>query len=84
VALRAVGEETVYEVGVTPQYLGRVSFQETIFIAVWNTFAMKSQLLCTIFDSYLQQILNNQATIMTFRSHIYKTINFDVIKVLLV
>jgi hypothetical protein len=40
-------------------------------------------LFCAIFTSDQQQTLNNQATIMKFRSDIHKTINFDVIKVLL-
>jgi hypothetical protein len=44
---------------------------------------MKSLLFCSIFISDRQQTLNTQATIRKFRSNIYKTINFDVIKVLL-
>jgi hypothetical protein len=45
---------------------------------------MKSSLFCAIFTSDLQQALNNQATVMTYRSDMYKTVNFEVIKVLLV
>jgi hypothetical protein len=41
-------------------------------------------MFCAIFTSDLQQILNNQAIIMKFRSDIYKTIHFDVIILLLV
>jgi hypothetical protein len=54
------------------------------FITTRHSFAVKSPLFCAIFTSYRQQTLNNQATIMKFMSDIYKTINFDVIKVLLV
>jgi hypothetical protein len=42
---------------------------------------VNSPLFCAIFSSDLLQTLNNEATIMKFRSDIYKTINFDVRKV---
>jgi hypothetical protein len=54
------------------------------FITARHSFAAKSALFCAIFASDRQQALNNNATIMKFRSDIYKTINVDVIKVLLV
>jgi hypothetical protein len=38
-------------------------------------------LFCVIFTSGLQQTLNNQVTIIKFRSDVYKTINFDERKV---
>jgi hypothetical protein len=41
---------------------------------------VKSPLFFSIFTSDLQQTLNHQATILKFRSDIYKTINFDMIK----
>jgi hypothetical protein len=61
-------------------FFGGVPFQEQIFHHCLNSFAVKSPMFCAIFTSDLQQTLNNQATIMKFRSDMYKIIKFDVIK----
>jgi hypothetical protein len=53
-------------------------------MTAWHSLAVKSLLFCDIFTSDLQETLNNQTTTMKFRSDVYKTINFDEIKVLLV
>jgi hypothetical protein len=64
-------------------FLAQLPFRERYFITAWHSFAVKSQLLWAILISDLQQTFNNRATIMKFRSDVYKTINFAVIKVLL-
>jgi hypothetical protein len=44
----------------------------------------RCDLFCAIFTLDMQQTVNNQATLMKFRPSINKTINYDVIKVLLI
>jgi hypothetical protein len=56
-------------------------FRKRHFITTRRFFVVKSPLFCAIFTADLQLTLHNQATFMNFRSDIYKTVNFDVIKV---
>jgi hypothetical protein len=53
------------------------------FITARHFFCSEIVVFCEIFISDPQHTLNNHVTVMKFRSDIHKTVNFDVVKVLI-